>query len=189
MNVDDLQFAVASADHTPSITAFDCGPEPWATDVRDFLCDDAIGNQTARLGMTYLFFLANASESRLVGFVTLLASEVRRKDWSLLEVLKREDIDYPSVPAVLIGQLGVDVSFQGTGAGKAILAWVRSMTTDLNIGARLLAVHVNVKNARATAFYERESFEKAPVKAGRNLQLMLFDLRVSEGSAKPSERV
>jgi len=63
---------------------------------------------------------------------------------------------YPTVPAVRIGRLAVDQSFQGRGLGAALLA--DAATRTLKADAAAFTLLVDAKNDRAVAFYQRFGF-------------------------------
>jgi ribosomal protein S18 acetylase RimI-like enzyme len=67
---------------------------------------------------------------------------------------------YPTVPAVRIGRLAVDLRFQGRGLGAALLAdaAVRTLRAD----AAAFTLLVDVKNDLAVAFYQKFGFRVLP---------------------------
>lgn len=67
-----------------------------------------------------------------------------------------------SIPAVLLGMLGVDKRYQGKGLGASLLgdALRRSMNVAREIGAKALLVDPFDENA--AAFYEKYGFRHVP---------------------------
>jgi ribosomal protein S18 acetylase RimI-like enzyme len=63
---------------------------------------------------------------------------------------------YPTVPAVRIGRLAVDLRFQGRGLGAALLADAAART--LNADAAAFTLLVDAKNDPAVAFCQRFGF-------------------------------
>jgi ribosomal protein S18 acetylase RimI-like enzyme len=63
---------------------------------------------------------------------------------------------YPTVPAVRIGRLAVDLRFQGRGLGAALLADAAART--LKGDAAAFTLLVDAKNDQAVAFYQRFGF-------------------------------
>ncbi len=178
----ELSYDLLSPDHGQYVASFDCGSQPWEADLNDFISNDALRYQGLCLSRTYLFFSDQKVNKLCVAFVTVLATAIKREDWSLLAKLSKEKIAYRLVPALLIGRLAVRADMQGQRIGSQILAWVRDMASELRIGCRLLAVQVDKANEGAVKFYGREGFAAAPVKGSKSLRTMLFDLLVESGS-------
>lgn len=174
----DLYYDLLSHEHGQHVSSFDCGSQQWEIDLNGFIRDDALRDQERNLNRTYLFFAGQDDEKVCAGFVTLLATAIERKKWSLLPKLPKEEIAYKFVPAVLIGRLAVQRDMQGQRIGSKILAWVRDLASELRIGCRLLAVQVDEANEAAIRFYKREGLVTTPVKGGKNLRTMLYDLLV-----------
>lgn len=179
----DLYYDILSHEYDEHVGSFDCGSQQWDVDLNDFISNDAFRDQGRNLSRTYLFFTDRASQGVCAGFVTLLATAIERKAWSLLPRLSKESIVYKFVPALLIGRLAVRRDMQGQRIGSQILVWVRDLASELRIGCRLLAVQVDKENVGAVNFYGREGFVAAPVKGTKNLQTMLYDLLVEPEDA------
>ena len=71
------------------------------------------------------------------------------------EIVKRLP-RYPTLPAVRIGRLAVDLQFRGRGLGAAMLADAASRT--LQAPPAVFALLVDAKNDDAVAFYRRYGF-------------------------------
>ncbi len=164
-----LVYAVFDDTLAEDFASFSCGEEEWQADLRDFLRDDAVEQSRGRFSLTFVFYTP-AREP--VGYVTLAAAQVERKHTQL-----KRSAPYPMIPAVLIGRLAIDSRFQSSGYGALIMARVREWTTELNVGCRVLALQVDVRNRGAVRFYEREGFSIAPIEVHRNMQWMFFDLQ------------
>ena len=117
----ELYFDTLSDNRAEHVSGFDCGDMPWEIDLNDFIQDDALRDQRQNLSRTYLFF-ADEDGQKCVGFATLLATAVERKEWHLLPKLRKDEIEYKSIPALLIGRLAVRKSVQGQRIGSRILA-------------------------------------------------------------------
>lgn len=81
------------------------------------------------------------------------------------------------LPALLLGRLAVDVSWQGRGLGEALLKHfiIKSLEVAQVTGVRVLLVHA--ADPQAAVFYERFGFERSPVDA-LTLLLLLKDVLV-----------
>ena len=64
----------------------------------------------------------------------------------------------PSLPAIRIGRLAIDLRFQGQGLGGALLA--DATARGLRAEAAAFAVLVDAKNDAAVAFYEHHGFQR-----------------------------
>jgi GNAT superfamily N-acetyltransferase len=169
-----LTFAPLSDEVLGEFTGFSCGPESYHLDLVDFLVNDALDQQNKMLSKTYAFF---DMSDRPVGYTTLVAAGIESWD--------RKAFKYPSVSALLVGRLAVDIAQQGKGYGGAIMAWIRSGADNMITGCRFIAVHVEEANERAISFYEREGFTAAPVDpVGKDRMLLyLYDRAVSPEAA------
>jgi len=67
------------------------------------------------------------------------------------------------IPAVILGRLAIDRTWQGQGLGRALLADAvrRSLRASHEISARLVIVHAI--SAAAEAFYLHHGFTRLPV--------------------------
>ncbi|MEX0800566.1 MAG: GNAT family N-acetyltransferase [Dehalococcoidia bacterium] len=183
MRSPDLYYDLLSHEYDEQASSFDCGSQQWELDLNDFIGNDALRDQELNLSRTYVFFGDGVGQTVCVGFVTLLATAIERREWSLLPKLSKDSIAYRFVPALLIGRLAVHKDMQSQRIGSRILVWVRDLASELRIGCRLLAVQVDRENVGALDFYRREEFVAAPVKGTRNLQTMLYDLLVGPTDA------
>lgn len=88
------------------------------------------------------------------------------------------------LPAIVLGRLAVDRTFQGKGLGLSLLqdAVLRATGAADAIGVRVLLVHALSEDAKR--FYERYGFRTSPVEP-MTLMLTLDELRrlISETSA------
>ncbi len=69
------------------------------------------------------------------------------------------------IPAVVLGRLAIDVSWQGKGVGRALLSEVmrRSLRASEEVSARLVIVHAI--SPAAENFYKHHGFTRLPVEA------------------------
>ncbi|MFM2056278.1 MAG: hypothetical protein RLY71_663 [Pseudomonadota bacterium] len=103
-------------------------------------------------------FVALTSEQRLAGYYTLASASLMLADLpaSTAKKLPR----YPTVPAVRMGRLAVDVSFKGQGLGGALLADALDRAARAEIAA--YALMVDAKDEAAAAFYRHHGFIALP---------------------------
>lgn len=133
-----------------SVEGFHCGSD---------LIDSWVGKRavSARDAGTAVVY-ATFCEGRLAGFYTLSAQSLSRESaggW-----IARNAPD--QIPVILLGMLGVDVTWQGAGLGRDLLldAVRRSLGVAEQIGARALVVQPLDDAARA--FYSRHGLRDVP---------------------------
>ena len=108
---------------------------------------------------------------RVIAFYSLAASSVERR-----RISSRVGRNMPEpIPVILLGQLGVDVNYQGRGLGSDLLidAGKRALAAAEVIGAR--AIVVQAFNDETKTFYEQFGF--LPFSDREPLMLLL---RISE---------
>ena len=116
---------------------------------------------------------ADARTEPPAGFYTLSSASVNRElvggGW-LKRNAPRE------IPVILLGVLGVDGRYQGSGLGRMLLhdASLRALAIAESLGAKALVV--DPVDEAAAAFYERNGFEKIP-----GMERMFVPLKGREG--------
>jgi GNAT superfamily N-acetyltransferase len=99
-------------------------------------------------------FVALDAQNRIAGFYTLAATSILLAD--LPEPAARKLPRYPTVPAIRMGRLAVDLSVRSRGLGAALLADALSRCPDSEVAAFALAV--DDKDGAAIAFYQHHGF-------------------------------
>lgn len=128
-------------------SSFDCGSEPLNRYLTQQVTQD-IRRQVAAC------FVAVTSAGALAGYYTLASASVPLAD--LPPETARKLPRYPSVPAVRMGRLAVDLQFKGQGLGAALLANALTRTLSADIAA--FALIVDAKDDGAVAFYRHHGF-------------------------------
>jgi GNAT superfamily N-acetyltransferase len=102
---------------------------------------------------------------QVAGFYSLSATSVKLADWP--DDVRRRLPRYPLVPATLIGQLAVSLSYRGHGLGERLLidALARSLAASKDVGST--AVIVDAKDADVVSFYKRYGFVPFPEQSQR----------------------
>lgn len=125
---------------------FDCGGEEQNT----FLYEHAWADQQAWVSTTYLFFVRHI----LAGFATVLLDSfvLGRKE-------RPEGVRFRQVPAVQLGQLGVDRRFAGSGLGGIIVGFAGIVAREVGktVACRFLTVDARPD---LVAWYERQGFQR-----------------------------
>ncbi len=169
---DPAHWEVRVLDEYMDVSAMDCGPEPWATDLTDFLKEDALEQQIHGLNKTICFL----HDGEWVGFASLLSSSIRVEDVPELTDRAGLDVGLKEFPCVLVGRFGVHKDVQGRGYGAFMLGWIIAETLETNLGVRFLSLHVDGDNTRARTFWERHGFFLVTELSDSHLRFMLYDL-------------
>lgn len=115
-------------------------------------------SQDIKRYLARIYVATRREETDVVGFYTLSASRI---DIGELPIEVSQKLpSYPYVPAILIGRLAVDLSYQGKGLGKLLLMDALYKSFKDHVAA--MAVIVEAKNDNAKAFYQTYDFEVFP---------------------------
>lgn len=147
------------------VEGFDCGDDTLS----NWLHSRARRNQVEGASRTWVV----SDKGRVVAYYASSTAVVLRS-----AATKRAARNQPDpLPALLLGRLAVDVSWQGRGLGEALLKHfiIKSLEVAQVTGVRVLLVHA--ANPQAAVFYERFGFERSPVDA-LTLLLLLKDVLV-----------
>lgn len=158
-----LAAPVALAPHH-DCSAFDCGQAELA----DWLRRRAQGNEAARDSRCFVV----CEGKRVVGFYALAAGSVQR---AYAHGSVRRNMPDP-IPAIVLGRLAVDRTWQGQGLGADLLqdALLRAVRASREIGARVLLCHA--VDERAKGFYLHHGF----VESTFDPLMVMLDLKQAE---------
>ena len=146
---------------------FSCGNTERDQDLDDFFHNHAMLYAEERLGKTYCFVSNEAEYTEIVAFFTVSNDSVKT---SFIPKGARNRVQrkipgqkhHRTYPAVLLGRLGVNRKYQGTGffIGQQVLNYVKSwfIEEDNKTGCRFLVVDA-YNNERVLKFYERNKFK------------------------------
>jgi ribosomal protein S18 acetylase RimI-like enzyme len=151
-------FRVALLDATHNRDGFNSGSAPLDRYFQQQVTQDV----RRRVGFC---FVALTDEQRIAGYYTLAAASVLLTD--LPPEIGKKLPRYPSVPAVRMGRLAVDMDFKGLGLGGALLADALARAVNSEIAA--YAMVVDAKDKKAADFYRHHGFIPLP-----NSPLTLF---------------
>lgn len=141
-------FAIEPLSKAHDRTGFTCGHEKV-----DAYFRQAVSQDVKRKYAT-CFVAREVATGRVAGFYTLSASSVLLKD--VPEDLAKKLPRYPTVPAVLIGWMGRDEAFRGTGLGEALLFDAIRTVATAPIGSH--AIFADAIDEKAAAFYTAFGF-------------------------------
>jgi ribosomal protein S18 acetylase RimI-like enzyme len=144
-------FLLAPLNAAHDRAAFDSGSEPLNRYLREQVSQDVRRRVAA-------CFVALADGNRIAGYYTLASASLLLAELpaSTGKKLPR----YPTVPAVRMGRLAVDLPFKGQGLGGALLADALDRAARPEIAA--YALMVDAKDGAAAAFYRHHGFIALP---------------------------
>lgn len=134
-------------------TAFNCASGPLNRYLRDQVSQD----EHRKVAFCYV---ALTDSNRVAGYYTLSSASILLND--LPHNIGKKLPRYPTVPAVMMGRLGVDQAFEGQGLGSALLADALIRIADSGIAS--YALLVEAKDDTAAAFYIHHGFMAFPDK-------------------------
>lgn len=132
---------------------FDCGDE----EVTRFLREKALQDQERDLSRTMVLIDENTSPSKILGYHTLLMSQVRQE-----EIPNDRPRITRGIPVILLGQLGIDVHFQGRGFGDLLLMDAQARTAEIAEKVGIRAMMLDARNERLAEWYEKHDFIRFP---------------------------
>ncbi|MEI6114291.1 MAG: GNAT family N-acetyltransferase [Burkholderiales bacterium] len=144
-------FTVSALGAGVDRSTFLCGSEPLDRYFQTQVTQDIKRRVTA-------CFVAGDASGKVVGYYTLASASVSLSDLPA-EVTKRLP-RYPSVPAVRMGRLAVDLSVKGSGLGAALLSDALRRASVAEIAA--YALIVDAKDSAAASFYAHHGFIALP---------------------------
>ncbi len=128
---DPDRWSAGRLDRGTDVSAMDCGDEPWARSVTEFLVSDALEQQEWLGSKTTLFYY----DQEMVGYVTLATSVLElRQAQQVSQQPGIEEIGRSLIPSVLIARFGVHKSHQRRGYGRRIFDWVLAEVTQSSVG-------------------------------------------------------
>ena len=144
-----LRLVALNAAHDRA--AFNSGSQPSDRYLREQVTQDMRRRVAA-------CFVALTDAHRIVGYYTLASASILLADLppSSSKKLPR----YPSVPAVRLGRLAVDLTYKGKGLGGALLADAMERAARSEIAS--YAVVVDAIDELAVAFYQHHGFIALP---------------------------
>jgi len=112
-------------------------------------------SQDVKRSYAACFVFIECSTGKLAGFYTLSAHSIPLND--VAPELAKKLPRYPSVPVVLIGWMGRDLAFRGTGVGSMLLYDAIGRVAKAPVGA--YAICADAINDVAAAFYQKHQFQ------------------------------
>jgi ribosomal protein S18 acetylase RimI-like enzyme len=115
-------------------------------------------SQDIKRNYAVCYVLVEKDTAKIAGLYTLSSHSVPLTE--IAEDIARKLPRYPSMPAVLIGWLGRDVSFRGQDVGSMLLYDAIARVASAPIGAH--AICADAVDDKAKAFYQAHLFQSFP---------------------------
>lgn len=147
--------AVEPIGSSHQVDRFDCGREQLDRWLRSY------AGQGQRRDTARTFVVCRAGETSVVGYYTLVASQVDRGE-ATGDVRRGTSKHFP-IPVCLIARLAVDRSEQGAGLGRSLLLDALRRADRASRSVAMRAIVVDALDEDAAAFYARFGFK--PVSA------------------------
>ena len=150
---------------------FACGDE----EVTRFLREKAWQDQERDLSRTLVLVDEKTNAQRIVGYHTLMMTQVRQE-----EIPHDKPLIKRAIPVILLGQIGIELSFQGQGWGDLLLTDAQAKVDQISTKIGIRALMLDARNERLAQWYESRDFVRFPqslrmfksIQAIRQLQLI-----------------
>ena len=133
--------------------AFDCGDET----VNSFLREKALQDQERDLSRTMVLIDPEDSPGKIIGYHTLLMQQVKQE-----EIPNDRPRITCGIPVILLGQLGIDINFQGKGLGDLLLMDAQARTDEISRKIGVRALMLDARNERLAEWYGKHDFIRFP---------------------------
>lgn len=133
--------------------SFDCGDE----EVTRFLREKAMQDHERDLSRTMVLIDEKESAKRIVGYHTLVMTQVRQE-----EIPDDRPRITRGIPVILLGQLGVDFKYQGQGIGDLLLMDAQARTDEISQKIGIRALMLDARNERFARSYAKHDFIRFP---------------------------
>lgn len=156
------------------VHAFDCGSEAQTTWLRRHAF------QSQQASFTSVYVVRRLADDLVVGYYALRTGAVLTDQAP--ERLTKGAGGYPDIGVLVLSRLGVDLSEQGQGLGRAVLkdALTRSLRIADSVAFRALQIHAESETARDW-YLRQAAFESSPLQPN-TLFLLFKDLRRAAGA-------
>jgi len=132
---------------------FDCGDEK----VSIFLREKALQDHDRNLSRTMVMVDEEVDPNIIIGYHTLLMVQVRQEDLPQDRLRIKRDI-----PVILLGQLGVDLAFQGNGYGEYLLMDAQARVSEISKRTGVRGLVLDARTESLVSWYERHDFVRFP---------------------------
>lgn len=148
---------------------FNCGRES----LNAWFRRHALANQ--RSGATRTSIICDSESGAVAGYVSLTAAQIERA-W-LPKARQRNQPD--PLPAILLGQLAVDMGYQGRGVARSLMFYALTTVVRLSEQVGCFCVLTHPLDDGVRAFYRSFGFEDLPADPSRSMAVRIRDLKAS----------
>jgi GNAT superfamily N-acetyltransferase len=140
------RIEVLSGDHNRA--AFSCGVEPLDRYFQTQVTQDI------RRYITNCFVAVSTETGDVAAYYTMASASIPTPDLPAEEIKRLPR--YPTMPAVRIGRLAVDIKYRNLGLGRILIMDATAKT--LNAAPASYALLVDAKDDKAESFYQKHGF-------------------------------
>jgi predicted N-acetyltransferase YhbS len=151
------------------LSGFDCGRAA----LNQWLRRSAQRNQRSGASRTYVVTATDNSE--IAGYVSIATTNIRRA-W-LPKAQQRNQPD--PLPAILLGQLAVDIMWQRRGVARALLRFALQTAVVLSERVGCVAVVTHPLDEGARAFYGGFGLHDLPFDPAKSMIITIAELKAS----------
>jgi len=148
-----LSIELLKPEHRDIVKQFECGRK----DEDDFLHNDALPSQNARLSETYL--LIDDERNKIVSYITIAVGSFQLAEDRKLGNVRLSDKPYRvysnHMPCMLIGKLATDGSETGRGGATYLIDFAVIKAIEANLPIPFIALHAYHE---LVGFYKRLGF-------------------------------
>lgn len=109
------------------------------------------------LSRTMVLIDERESAKRIVGYHTLVMTQVKQE-----EIPDDRPRITRGIPVILLGQLGVDVKYQGREIGDLLLMDAQARTDEISRKVGIRALMLDARNERLAEWYAKHDFIRFP---------------------------
>src|SRR3990167_10281266 len=163
-----MNYIISRLDKKHIKDTFDCGVDA----LNHYLKVQASQDMKKSVSVTHV--LTTADQHQVLGYYTL--SYIGISPGELPESVIKKLPRYPTLPGILIGRLARDIQFRGKELGQYLLVDALKRSFDISTQLGSVAVVVDVKNKKASEFYQSFGFLTLPDN-GRRLFLPMQTIK------------
>ena len=119
--------------------------------------------------------ICDPATSDIVGYVSLSAAQIERAFLPKAAQRNRPD----PIPALLLGQLAVDIRHQGRGYARSLMFFALVTAVRLSREIGCFCVFTHPLDDRVRHFYRSFGFDELPFDPGRSMTVRIADLIAS----------
>lgn len=136
-----MHFEYLNAHHNKAV--FDCGND----EINHYL--KTMANQHHKRGVARVHILVE--ETNIIGFVTLTSTMIDNSNLFIKRCPKQ-------IPAILIGRIGVDKTYQGQGFSKLLLSHALKKIKSISLDSGIMFAIIDAKNDSLANYYQQYGF-------------------------------